>query len=511
MTGPPSPAEIFGPLFAEVQDRGIFADSKLFADAVPRCSPSRILADWQAAGELTDQGVREFVRARFDLPQPEAAHAPDGLPLERHLTGLWPALTRTSGSAADSSEIPLPRRFVVPGGRFRELYYWDSYFTMLGLARSDRHDLIDDMIGNFGDLLERFGRIPNGARAYYLSRSQPPVFYLMAGLSRDQSVAARRRRLTWMRLEHAFWMDGETELRPGGQARRVVMLPDGTVLNRYWDDCDAPRDESWREDRALARRTAARPARELWRELRAGAESGWDFSSRWFVDGSSLASIRTTRIIPIDLNCLLFGLESTIAREAESLGEADLSTRFVQRADRRRTAVDAHLWNDRLGHYADRDIDLGAGTRDLTAAAAFPLFTGLADHARAARSAGALRTLLRPGGLVTTARRTGEQWDAPNGWGPLQWIAVAGLRRYGEFALAETIARRWLAIVTGQYRATGQLHEKYDVENLEIGRGGEYSPETGFGWTNGVTLELMAMFGREDGAETINHHAETTT
>ncbi|MCW3834790.1 alpha,alpha-trehalase TreA [Sphingomonas canadensis] len=494
MTGHPGPAQLFGPLFAAVQERGIFADSKTFADAVPRAAPEAILAAWRAAAPLDDGALREFIAQHFNLPPERDEYRPDGRPIAQHIAGLWPILTRTAAGAPGASELALPRPFVVPGGRFRELYYWDSFFTMLGLARSGREDLIEDMIADFGSLLDRFGHIPNGTRTYYLSRSHPPFFHLMAGLSTDGSESARRRRLGWMRREHDFWMAGAGGLAPGAQARRTVRLADGSLLNRYWDDSDAPRDESWREDVTLAGATS-RQAGELWRDIRAAAESGWDFSSRWFQDGVSLATIRTTRFVPIDLNCLLHGLESRIAREAAALGDPVTARIFSGFADDRQKAINAHLWNDAEGHYGDLSLDTGQVGAKLNAAAAFALFAGIADATRAERSAEALTRLLRPGGLVTTLSETGEQWDAPNGWAPLQWIAVTGLRRYGFCGLAETIAERWLTMVDERYRATGQLFEKYDVERRETGGGGEYRTETGFGWTNGVALDLLAARG----------------
>lgn len=495
MNPPVPPARLFCPLFAAVQKRGLFTDSKTFADAVPRYPVATILRDWEAEAPADDAALHAFVRARFDLPAADDAAPLDARPLAQHISTLWPALTRTATGTAGGSEIALPNPFVVPGGRFRELYYWDSYFTMLGLARSGRQDMIEDMIANFGSLLDRFGHIPNGTRSYYLTRSHPPFFHLMAELSQDRSGSARQRRLRWMRIEHDFWMQSADTLVSGAQARRVVRLPDGALLNRYWDDSDAPRDESWREDVTLAKVAGGRPAGELWRDIRAAAESGWDFSSRWLAEGGALATIRTTRLVPIDLNCLLHGLERAIACEAAALGDDSAARRFDRHAADRQAAIDTHLWNEARGHYADFDLDAGSLRDQLTAAAAFPLFAGIADTERGRRSAAALATLLRPGGLATTASTTGEQWDAPNGWAPLQWIAVAGLRRYDEEALAGDIAERWLALVEGHYRATGQILEKYDVERLGAGSGGEYVTEIGFGWTNGVALEMLATRG----------------
>ncbi|MBN8815234.1 MAG: alpha,alpha-trehalase TreA [Sphingomonas sp.] len=494
MTGSdlPPPSEVFAELFATVQAAGLFEDSKTFADAEPRRDPAAILRDWRVRPPSGPDGIRGFVAANFTLPVPPPATPPDNLPLVEHIVSLWPSLTREAETPkVGSTLIPLPYRHVVPGGRFRELYYWDSYFTMLGLARSGRQDLIEEMIAGFGSLIDRFGRVPNGTRTYYLSRSHPPVFYLMAALSKDRSIDGRRQRLDWMIAEHRFWMQGADGLAPGGTHRRVVRLSDGALLNRYWDDRPSPRDESWREDIELAARVPDRLAQDVWRDLRAAAESGWDFSSRWLGDRRTLETIRTTRLLPVDLNALLHGLEATIADEAEGLGEKDVARYFAAAAATRHAAMETHLWNDVCGFYADYDLDVGEVSDQPTAAMAFPLFAGMASPRRAERTATALAAMVAPGGLLTTLEVTEQQWDAPNGWAPLQWIAVAGLERYGLDSLAGRIADRWVSVVQAEYSATGRLIEKYDVRRGGVGHGGEYATETGFGWTNGVTLEMI--------------------
>ncbi|WP_380785403.1 alpha,alpha-trehalase TreF [Sphingomonas sp. R86521] len=487
---PKSPAQLFGPLYHAVEMRGIFPDSKTFADAVPKRTAAAILADYARCRCDDDTALRQFVRVNFDLPgTPAPPPSSERLPLKAHIDARWPQLTRaTPRVPAGSSAISLPRRYVVPGGRFREMYYWDSYFTMLGLARSGRQDLVEEMVVDFGSLIDRYGRIPNGTRTYYLSRSQPPVFYLIAGLSRDaRTLAVRNRQL---RAEHDFWMAGADTLKPGQQRARVMRLADGALLNRYWDDRDGPRDESYREDVELADRTPGRDRRQLFRELRAAAESGWDFSSRWFGDGRSLATIRTTRFAPIDLNSVMVGMEQAIAANCATLGDRACAASYRAKADARIVAIRAHLWTGRF--FADYDIDTGNPSGFVSAAMAFPLFAGIATDDQARATAAALVPLVGEGGMRTTLIGSGQQWDDPNGWAPLQWIAVAGLRRYRETALADRITTAWLGSVEREYEASGKLLEKYDVVERRAGGGGEYPNQDGFGWTNGVTRALMA-------------------
>jgi len=352
------------------------------------------------------------------------------------------------------------------------------------------------MVKNFANLMDTYGHAPNGTRTYYLSRSQPPFFFEMIGLlSPSDPAAAFARYLPELKTEYAYWMEGASELKAGGAHRHAVALEDGSILNRFWDDSDAPRDEAYREDVELAAATP-RPPQEIYRDIRAGAESGWDFSSRWFADARTMASIDTTEIIPVDLNAVMFGLENAIRAGCEWDGDHDCAEDFAKRAAARRAAIDRYLWDPSRGAYLDYRWTKKQPIDHITAASLYPLFTRVASEAQAASVAKAVEAeLLQPGGIVATTLDTGQQWDWPNGWAPLQWIAVAGLTSYGLNGLAETIACRWMVNVSRVYRSTGKLVEKYDViATNQAGGGGEYPTQDGFGWTNGVMLKLMALY-----------------
>lgn len=481
VAAPPTPADEFGPLFSAVQTAHVFPDGKVFVDAVPRAPPTEVMKAFRAENPKSKEALHAFVVAHFELPAevkvPPATTTHQQEDLRAHLKALWPRLTRPAFQAEPwDSKLSLPRPYVVPGGRFRELYYWDSYFTMLGLRADGETALLEAMLDDFGALLERYGRIPNGTRTYYLSRSQPPFFALMLGLSKDDTKAVQRRRLAQLRTEYAFWMKGP----------RVVHLPGGATLNRYWDDRATPRDESYAEDVATAKGDA-----HLYRELRAGAESGWDFSSRWFSDGETLATIHVTDLVPVDLNSLLLTMEDAIAQRCEALEDAACVRDFRRKSAARRAAMTKWLWAG--DHFADYDVKRKRRTDAVTAATLFPLFVGAATKDQAAAVATFVSAhLLAPGGLRTTTRRTGQQWDAPNGWAPLQWVAIVGLRRYGEDALAGEVRARWLTTVRRTFDETGKMLEKYDVEEKTAGGGGEYPTQDGFGWTNGVTAALLS-------------------
>jgi len=492
-----SPAETFGPLFERVALAAIHDDGKAWADPHPLAPPATILRRYERAAPQTDDDLRDFLAAHFAFERWAPDPAPvAGLDVRAAIEALWPALTRTAAEPGPhSSMLPLPHPYLAPGGRFAETYYWDSYFALLGVSDPA---VARQTADNFAHLIRTHGHVPNGNRTYYLSRSQPPVFFLVAALTEPQDPAAGYvRYLPELIAEHRFWMRGAGRAKPGEPARRVVRLADGALLNRYWDDKDSPRDESFRADVLLAR-GAAQPERELWRNLRAGAESGWDFSSRWLADRRSLNLIRTTDIAPIDLNCILHGLERAIAEGLRRQGDAAAEARYRRKAERRRRAIVRHLWNPATGVFDDLDWRSGALRGAITAAAVAPLFCGLADAAQAASTAAVIeRELLAPGGLMASNVVTGQQWDAPNGWAPLQWLAVSGLEAYGHGGLARAIAERWTAMVARLFAETGRFMEKYDVVAERPGAGGEYPNQDGFGWTNGVTARLSDWLAGE--------------
>ena len=496
------PARDLGALFPAVQLSGIFPDSKTFVDARPRIAPEQIIARYTAARDSAGFSLRAFVERYFELPQPAAGdfHTDTTRTMEQHIEALWPVLTRhADASDPHASLIPLPEPYVVPGGRFREVYYWDSYFTMLGLVASGRTDLVRDMLDNFAYLIRTFGHIPNGNRTYYLSRSQPPYFAAMVGLYASATDTAQALRyLPALEAEHAFWMDGAERLKPGTAYRRVVRLPNGALLNRYWDDLPEPRPEAYRPDYELAQRVPEARREALYRNLKATAESGWDFSSRWLRDPTDLRTLETTRLVPVDLNSLLYNAERTIAalrRYRGQPGDAAVAARFDSAAAARREALVAAAYDPDSGYFYDVRWRTGQRVTDRpTLAAAAPLYFGLATPAQGRAVAARLaRDFLHPGGFLTTLIPTGQQWDAPNGWPPLEWLAIEGVRRYGAQALADTAGARWLALNRRTYRATGKMVEKYNVVDItRRAGGGEYPAQDGFGWTNGVALALSA-------------------
>jgi alpha,alpha-trehalase len=366
VTRPRTPDEIWGKLFVDVQLKRILGDNKTFVDVIPKFEPGIILKRYNELvarqGEQAD--LKAFVEQNFKIPVAYTPKLPTSTKtLKEHLERLWPILTRKADiREKNSSLLPLPYPYVVPGGRFREIYYWDSYFTMQGLAVSNRFDLIENMLDNFKYLIDTYGHIPNGNRSYYLSRSQPPYFALMVDLLAEKKGSRiYKKYLSAMLKEYGWWMEGEQDIKEGSQHRRIVKLADGTVMNRYWDDKPAPREESYYQDvqTGLTYRSADKLA---YTHLRAGAESGWDFSSRWFADTMDLSSIETANIIPVDLNCLLYKYEIIITKALTSQKLNSKATAYTIRANARKAAILQYCWNGNEHFFFDYHINKQATT-----------------------------------------------------------------------------------------------------------------------------------------------------
>lgn len=483
--------ENLSPLYEKVQTSGIFSDSKFFVDCTPLSTPTEILASYAENHDKEGFSLKRFVERHFLMPEDntDTGYRTGEKSIYEHLDLLWNELTRQPLPQKNDTLIALPKPYIVPGGRFREIYYWDSYFTMLGLAVSNRFDLIENMIENFAFLIETIGFVPNGNRSYYLSRSQPPFFALMLSvLAEKEGDTVYLKYRSALEKEYAFWQNGAEKTSIGTAYRRVVHLPDGSLLNRYFDDAATPRPEAYIEDRHLAAASDTPPS--VYQHIRAAAESGWDFSSRWFADGNNMATIETTDLIPTDLNCLLFYLEKTLKTVYELANETDLANDFSDKMTKRHLAIQKYCWNTAENTFTDYNHRTQTPKHLHTLAAVFPLFFNLATPEQATKIAEDIETnFLKRGGLRTTLVHSGQQWDAPNGWAPLQFMAYQGFKNYHFDDLAHKIAKNWLENGKKVFDETGKMMEKYDVEaeNLIAG-GGEYPNQDGFGWTNGVFL-----------------------
>jgi alpha,alpha-trehalase len=498
-----TPDVIYAELFTDIQMEKVFPDGKTFVDCVPKRKPQEILADFRLKKGNPGFSLKSFVENNFIVPvNPVSAYQSDtSKSVKLHIQELWTLLQRKPDKEIEgSSLLPLPNPYIVPGGRFREIYYWDSYFTMLGLQESKETDLMENMVKNFAYLINTYGHIPNGNRSYYLSRSQPPFFSLMVGLLAEvRGDSVYQNYLPAMEMEYQYWMQAD-QVKPGSDlANRYSVKVNEYVMNRYWDNRETPRQESYRED-SLTAKDSGRNAEEMYTHLRAGATSGWDFSSRWFADGKSISTIETTDIIPVDLTSLLYGLEQTLYQTYQKMGNAGKAANYKSLSESRIKFLNQYCWNELDGFYYDYNFRTKKQVKVPSLATVYPMFFKMSSGAQAKKVSNNIKAkFLKSGGLTTTLNNTGQQWDAPNGWAPLQWMAIQGLENYRHHDLARDIAERWTSLNIKVFHRTGKLMEKYNVTdtNLEAG-GGEYPSQDGFGWTNGVLLKLMNKYEIED-------------
>lgn len=458
--------QLSGPLFETVALSGIYSDGKTFVDSIPKADPCEILKAFENERYHPSFDLKTFVETHFLLPPSSQIALPKASSMEGYIEKTWPLLRKEMKTTSKwDTLIPLPYPHTVPSGRFRECFYWDSYFAALGLPTSQAKE----MVQNFAYLIDLFGFIPNGNRVYFTSRSQPPFFSFLLKLLYNRGESAFSRSfLPHLEKEYAYWMAQ-------------------TPLNSYFDDLNIPRPEAFNKETELAK-SLDHP--QLFQQLRATCASGWDFSSRWLTDGESLSTLRTLDLLPVDLNSFLFHLEETLFLFSDD-------ATYRESAERRKIDLQTLFWHD--GFFHDIDLLTKRPTTAKTLAAIAPLFVHAATQKQADTVAKKLeKHFLLPGGFVTTLNESGHQWDSPNGWAPLQWMTIQGLLNYGHQDLALEGAHRWLAMSEKIFQETKTLHEKYNVRdcNIQVARG-EYAPQQGFGWTNGVNAALLRLLDRE--------------
>lgn len=486
-------------LFTDVQCQRVFPDQKTFVDCIPKLPVAEILEQYRQWKRQPDGTLETFVMRYFDLPRvvPQPAQ-PMARNIDGHIADLWKILSRAPVENTGTL-IGLPYRFIVPGGRFREIFYWDTYFTMLGLAAAGETQFIEDVTDNFAFLLRRFGLIPNGNRTYFLTRSQPPFFAhiirLLQALKGDEILV---KYITELTLEYQFWMqDAQLVTEDEPVKRRVVRMPDGALLNRYWDEQNTPRAEGYAADLASHEEASAKPS-DHYRHLRGACESGWDFSGRWLRDGKTMHRIYTCDLIPVDLNSLLWYLESTLEEAYRITGKPETANSYGEKAAQRKAAIEKYCWHPQQQTFTDYDHRKQQPSDYLTMAMAYPLFCGLAGQQQANLVLEKIAdSFLQPGGLLTSLHVTGQQWDAPNGWAPLQWIGYEAAMRYKNEKLAQKIRHNWMMNVERVFATTGKMMEKYNVVDISLlAGGGEYPNQDGFGWTNGVYAAFKRVNGQ---------------
>jgi len=404
------------------------------------------------------------------------------------------------------SLLYVPNGFVIPGGRFRELYYWDTYWIINGLLLCDMVTTARGVIENFFHLVRTYNIIPNGSRKYYLQRSQPPLLIPMVEsyYEHTHDLEFIRQNIDVLETEFNFWMKN-----------RMVRLKKNNIchkLARYYSPSSGPRPESYREDYLTAEPLASEELKnELYIKIKSAAESGLDFSSRWFIkDGTNagnLSNIDTPHIIPVDLNAFLEYNARILSKFYAALGNATKASHYKLRAQKLLQAMDAILWREDRGIWLDYDLR-NLKSRDYFYMSNFaPLWTGSYQQNPVTLTKQVLNYISESniaeyiGGVPTSLNATGEQWDFPNAWPPLQAIFIQGLARLrtpSAESTAKFYAEKWLRSNYKGFDIFHKMFEKYDVTLLgQTGTGGEYEFQTGFGWTNGVVLQLLDAYGKD--------------
>ncbi|XP_028099384.1 probable trehalase [Camellia sinensis] len=380
-----------------------------------------------------------------------------------------------------------------------------------GLLASKMYETAKGIVTNLVSLIDEFGHVLNGARAYYTNRSEPPLLSAMVYdiYTRTGDVDFARKSLPALLKEHKFW---NSEIHS-------VIIHDAEgcnrTLSRYYAMWNKPRPESSTIDIETASKLMNDSAKQhLYRELASTAESGWDFSTRWMRNGSDLTTLVTSSIMPVDLNAFILKMELDIAFLANVTGDCTISVHFQEAAQARKQAMNSVFWNAEMGQWLDYWLSNGTTckghtweasnqNRNIFASNFVPLWIELfnSDCTLVEQVMQSLQSsgLIRAVGIATSLTNSGQQWDFPNGWAPLQHMIVEGLARSGSKearSMAEDIAVRWIRTNYVAYKKSGAMHEKYDVEKCgEFGGGGEYIPQTGFGWSNGVVLAFLEEFG----------------
>lgn len=537
--------------------------------------------------ELSEQETCEeyerFVKAHFEAPDlslefaPPAASEPpaflqklenpDLRELAGYLLNMWTSLSKGFLPAKKLEEaplgdepvlqslIPLPRPFLVPGGRFRELYYWDSFWVQKGLLVSGMFQASEDLLENMTHLIERLGFVPNGSRWYYTNRSQPPFFtqMLVASVESVSSTESMRqgggsqgdskyqanpmregntrqpratnkktlfefnyiqgvseRRLNAAIKEHEFWIRNRSVEVVHPQTKKKYLLA------RYNTDLPVARIESFKKDMLAASSERRVKEEQVFRDIVATTESGWDFSTRWrFKDAEGgYTNVRASRFIPVDLNSLLLKNERVLEVLLRNAGRNAEADEFAQMAQSRAEAIDTLMWNPTCGMWTDLVLEENEDSERYSVRRAeggayyasnlFPLLLGVVAEEAPGELVKALwgkvwtspeKMLARASDQIVGQDASQNQWDGNNIWPPLQQLFIEYFIRIGEEDLALRSARDFVEKVLSEYRKHHNILEKYSPEGP--GHGGEYMVQEGFGWTNGTLLWLMKIFGNK--------------
>ncbi|OMJ23526.1 Trehalase [Smittium culicis] len=558
-----------GDILKAVQLSGIFEDDKTFVDKPTLVPEADVIAAFAKLGKNPSKSdIKAFVTANFgdetSLLRP--ANLNDWVPNPKFLGNIndpylkgfasaineiWKNLIREqdlSGlcEGCTSSFLKINGTFVVPGGRFREFYYWDTYFSMEGMLLSELYDTVKGMIEIFFDYVNQYGFIPNGTRQYYLNRSQPPLLTQMVNIyynaTKDNAFLVKA--IPILKKEHAYWVHNHSVnfTIPEKCGNRFY------TMYRYDVKNTLPRPEGYSVDYKLVNSEAidVDVQKKMYAELSSAAESGFDFSSRWATNPNLtspdiLKTLAVTDILPSDLNAIMYENEKLIAEfskiastlaKTEDEKNAFLTDNYIYEKLSRRTyrGMMKFLFDKNTGMFNDYSISNKKSTVvwSVSNVWAYWYLGDFIDADIANKAWDYVSTVAakNPGGLPVTNIDSGLQWDFPDAWPPLQYTTIKGLltsassveksnpersKKYHDTALklANSLVGSsycgWY--LTGgsipglldklpNVTDNGHLFEKLNSTNFGFpAGGGEYTVQPGFGWTNGVVLWLLNMYG----------------
>ncbi|XP_002063015.2 LOW QUALITY PROTEIN: trehalase [Drosophila willistoni] len=520
-----------GTLLDTVQRSEIYPDCKTFVDMKMRHPADTILSNFRRLrnckrvnGHAPD--LKDFVEHHFDgsgselmiwTPSDWQAEPPyvskirdsELKKFALKLNDQWKQLGRQISNDVQQnpdlySLIYVPNPFIIPGGRFREYYYWDSYWIIVGLLASGMFQTARGMIDNFLSIVRQYGFIPNGGRIYYYGRCQPPLLVQMMKAYVDKTDDEKYAIQSLPLLESEI----ETFLE-----YHKVEVEGGYIMYQYRDTSAGPRPEAYREDLASAQDFASDAEKELhYTELKAACESGMNFSSRWFVNSSdsvgALLDMKTSSIVPVDLNAILFRNCKTLSYFNKKAGNTDKEKHYQQIACRLVRAIRDVLWNEEAGIWFDYDVTNKIPRPYYSITNFYPLWMRAFPIMERKKISKSVMDYIEfnmlddyPGGVPVTLLNTNQQWDYPNVWPCMMYVLIEGLENLGTTEAKDMSRRwadRWIMVNYEGYRKSGLMYEKYNCENSGApGVGGEYETQTGFGWSNGVAIYYLAKYGMD--------------
>jgi alpha,alpha-trehalase len=425
----------------------------------------------------------------------------------------------------------LKNNYVVPGGRFNEMYGWDSYFIIRGLLRDGRLELARGMVENFFFEIEYYGAVLNANRTYYLTRSQPPFLSSMVMAVHRAQTAAGQDDRAWLETAYQYVKQDYV------MWTRDPHLAGNTGLSRYYDFGEGPAQEALQDETDVYRQVAAyflfHPAipksEEDDGDVPAGRASGAPYSVRVCGTGQAESSCEPTHLIrltpdyykgdrsmresgfdisfrfgpygaathhyaPVCLNSLLFKTEKDLEEMSRLLGKNSDAAQWAKLAESRRQSIQKYLWDEQQGLFLDYNFDTRQRSTYRYATTFYPLWAGLATEEQARGVVKNLSTFEQAGGIAMSVQQTQGQWDYPFGWAPIQLLAVEGMRRYGNNADADRVATKFLATILTNFERDKTIREKYNVvtrSSETIVKAGYSVNVIGFGWTNAAFLELL--------------------